>query len=121
MTTLPATHESQVIVKKVYQAFFSPSKYEVKSSEQGVLENGNSYRVTFGGGELALTCWGNSSPSVLLMHGWGGSRAQMTGFVEPLLKAGYRVVAYDQPAHGDIPFKRAFDAHPAAPAQVALP
>jgi pimeloyl-ACP methyl ester carboxylesterase len=35
------------------------------------------------------------------MHGWGGARAQMTGFVEPLLSAGYRVVAYDQPAHGE--------------------
>jgi pimeloyl-ACP methyl ester carboxylesterase len=35
------------------------------------------------------------------MHGWGGARAQMTGFVNPLLSAGYRVVAYDQPAHGE--------------------
>ena len=35
------------------------------------------------------------------MHGWGGSRAQMTGFVNPLLSAGYHVVAYDQPAHGE--------------------
>jgi len=35
------------------------------------------------------------------MHGWGGARAQMTGFVDSLLFAGYRVVAYDQPAHGD--------------------
>jgi pimeloyl-ACP methyl ester carboxylesterase len=35
------------------------------------------------------------------MHGWSGARAQMTGFVDPLLFAGYRVVAYDQPAHGE--------------------
>jgi pimeloyl-ACP methyl ester carboxylesterase len=35
------------------------------------------------------------------MHGWGGARAQMTGFVEPLLAAGYRVVVYDQPGHGE--------------------
>jgi pimeloyl-ACP methyl ester carboxylesterase len=35
------------------------------------------------------------------MHGWGGARAQMTGFVNPLLDAGFRVVAYDQPAHGE--------------------
>jgi pimeloyl-ACP methyl ester carboxylesterase len=35
------------------------------------------------------------------MHGWGGARAQMTGFVDSMLFAGYRVVAYDQPAHGD--------------------
>ena len=42
-----------------------------------------------------------SGPAVLLMHGWGGARAQMTGFVHPLLEAGYRVVAFDQPAHGE--------------------
>jgi pimeloyl-ACP methyl ester carboxylesterase len=35
------------------------------------------------------------------MHGWGGARTQMTGFVDPLLAAGFRVVAYDQPGHGD--------------------
>jgi pimeloyl-ACP methyl ester carboxylesterase len=37
---------------------------------------------------------------VLLAHGWGGHAAQLRGFVFPLLRAGYRVVAFDQPAHG---------------------
>jgi pimeloyl-ACP methyl ester carboxylesterase len=101
MSTLTSTSESQGIVKKVYRAFFSPSKYEVKPSEREVVEWGNNYRLPFDGGELAVTAWGSSSPAVLLMHGWGGARAQMTGFVDPLLFAGYRVVAYDQPAHGE--------------------
>jgi pimeloyl-ACP methyl ester carboxylesterase len=94
--------ESQVLIKKVYRAFFSPGKYEVKPTDQAVLESGNNFRIPFEGGELAVTTWGEkNAPAVLLMHGWGGSRAQMTGFVEPLLSAGYRVVAYDQPAHGE--------------------
>jgi pimeloyl-ACP methyl ester carboxylesterase len=103
MTTLePIVTKQQGIVKKVYQAFFSPARYEVKPSERETIEWGNNYRIPFDGGELAVTTWGKSdSPSVLLMHGWGGARAQMTGFVDPLLFAGYRVVAYDQPAHGD--------------------
>jgi pimeloyl-ACP methyl ester carboxylesterase len=84
----------------VYRAFFSPSRYEVKSTDHAILECGNHIRVPFGGGELAVTTWGEG-PAVLLMHGWGGARAQMTGFVNPLLAAGYRVVAYDQPAHGE--------------------
>jgi len=37
---------------------------------------------------------------VLLAHGWGGNAAQLRGFAYPLLSAGYRVIAYDQPAHG---------------------
>jgi pimeloyl-ACP methyl ester carboxylesterase len=101
MSALTSTSESQAVVKKVYRAFFSPGKYEVKPTEQEVLEWGNNYRLPFDGGELAVTTWGSNGPAVLLMHGWGGARAQMTGFVDPLLFAGYRVVAYDQPAHGD--------------------
>jgi pimeloyl-ACP methyl ester carboxylesterase len=94
--------ETQVIVKKAYRAFFSPSKYEVKSNDIAILERGQTTRVPFDGGELSVTVWENeSAPAVLLMHGWGGARAQMTGFVEPLLNAGYRVIAYDQPAQGD--------------------
>ena len=91
----------QAIVKKTYQAFFSPSRYEEKSVDRAIIERGNTYRIPFDGGELAVSTWGTSGPAVLLMHGWGGARAQMTGFVAPLLAAGYRVVAYDQPAHGE--------------------
>lgn len=101
MSVLEPKTDSQVIIKKVYRAFFGPSKYEVKSTDEAILARGTNYRLPFEGGELAVTTWGESGPAVLLMHGWGGARAQMTGFVEPLLAAGYRVVAYDQPAHGD--------------------
>jgi pimeloyl-ACP methyl ester carboxylesterase len=101
MSTDISTNESQAIVKRVYRAFFSPGKYEVKSTDREIMEWGNNYRLPFEGGELAVTTWGNNGPTVLLMHGWGGGRAQMTGFVDALLFAGYRVVAYDQPAHGD--------------------
>jgi pimeloyl-ACP methyl ester carboxylesterase len=88
------------MVKKAYRAFFSPARYDVKSAERAILEQGTTSRLPFESGELAFTTWGEG-PSVLLMHGWGGARAQMTGFVNPLLAAGYRVVAYDQPAHGE--------------------
>ncbi len=80
MTTLDST-KFQTIVKKTYQAFFSPSRYEEKSSDREVIEWGNNYRLPFDGGELAVTTWGSSGPAVLLMHGWGGARAQMTGFI----------------------------------------
>ena len=53
------------------------------------------------GRSLATWRWGpQDAPAVLLAHGWGGHAAQMRGFVQPLLSAGYRVIAYDQPAHG---------------------
>lgn len=102
MTTLDVTTTKyQATVKKIYQAFFSPARYEEKSPDREIIERGENTRIPFEGGELAVTTWGSSGPAVLLMHGWGGARAQMTGFVDPLLSAGYRVVAYDQPAHGE--------------------
>jgi len=102
MTTLEPMTKYQGIVKKAYQAFFSPSQYEAKPKDLEVIEWGNNYRLPYEAGEIAVTAWGETSrPAVLLMHGWGGARAQMTGFVDPLLFAGYRVVSYDQPAHGE--------------------
>jgi pimeloyl-ACP methyl ester carboxylesterase len=53
------------------------------------------------GRHIAMWRWGSrDAPAVLLAHGWGGNAAQMRPFVFPLLQAGYRVIAYDQPAHG---------------------
>lgn len=101
MSTVIPTDQSQAVLKRVYRAFFSPSRYEVKPAEKEVIEWGNTYQIKYDGGELAVTTWGSSGPVVLLMHGWGGARAQMTGFVDPLLFAGYRVVAFDQPGHGE--------------------
>jgi pimeloyl-ACP methyl ester carboxylesterase len=55
------------------------------------------------GRSIATWEWGwrdADAPVVLLAHGWGGHAAQMRSFVYPLLAAGLRVVAFDQPAHG---------------------
>jgi len=41
-----------------------------------------------------------SKGSVLLVHGWTAEAAFMTAFAEPLRRSGYRVVAFDFPAHG---------------------
>jgi pimeloyl-ACP methyl ester carboxylesterase len=101
MSSVISTDQSQAVLKRVYRTFFSPSRYEVKPAEQEVIDWGDNYRINYDGGELAVTTWGSNGLAVLLMHGWGGARAQMTGFVDPLLFAGYRVVAFDQPGHGE--------------------
>ena len=101
MSSVISTDQSQAVLKRVYRTFFSPSRSEVKPAEQEVIDWGDNHRINYDGGELAVTTWGSNGPAVLLMHGWGGARAQMTGFVDPLLFAGYRVVPFDQPGHGE--------------------
>lgn len=44
---------------------------------------------------------GENAPLVLLVHGWAGRGSQMGAFAEPLLKAGFRVLALDNHAHGE--------------------
>ncbi len=55
------------------------------------------------GRSIATWEWGwksREAPAVLLVHGWGGNAAQLRPFVHRLLAEGFRVVAFDQPAHG---------------------
>ena len=48
-----------------------------------------------------LTAWDyGAGPTVLLIHGWSGAAAQWSGFIGPLVRAGYNAVALDLPAHG---------------------
>ena len=57
--------------------------------------------VAHRGRRIAAWRWGSlEAPAVLLAHGWGGRATQMRRFVFPLAAAGFRVIAYDQPAHG---------------------
>jgi len=58
-------------------------------------------------GDLAAWVWGNGPRTVLLVHGWAGRGLQMGAFVQPLVEAGYRVVAYDAPSHGASPGRQA--------------
>jgi pimeloyl-ACP methyl ester carboxylesterase len=55
-------------------------------------------------GELAAWEWGEPGrPLVGLLHGWEGHGAQLGAFAGPLVAAGFRVLAFDAPGHGDSP------------------
>jgi pimeloyl-ACP methyl ester carboxylesterase len=81
--------------------FLTPPRPLYPSAEVfDLLEARQSY-LQHRGRHIAMWHWGaKEAPAVLLAHGWGGRATQMRRFVAPLLAAGYRVIAYDQPAHG---------------------
>ena len=60
---------------------------------------GRPFQVPLHGRAVAGEAWGEG-PAVYLVHGWGGWRWQLDGFVAPLVGAGYQVVAFDAPSHG---------------------
>lgn len=57
--------------------------------------------VQFGSIKLPVYLWGRGS-TVLLVHGWSGRGSQMAAFAEPLVNAGYRVITFDAPGHGQV-------------------
>ncbi len=64
-----------------------------------LLRSDTADRVPYGNRWLRVWRFGEG-PAVLLVHGWAGAAAQFDPWIEPLVGAGYRVVAFDAPAHG---------------------
>jgi pimeloyl-ACP methyl ester carboxylesterase len=81
--------------------FLTPPKPRLPQSTFFDFLDARASFVEYRGRNLATWRWGPlDAPAVLLAHGWGGYAAQMRGFVPRLLAEGFRVLAYDQPAHG---------------------
>lgn len=67
-----------------------------------LAEPGRPFQVRVHGHTVAGEAWGDpEAATVYLVHGWGGWRWQLDGFVEPLVAAGFRVVTFDGPSHGE--------------------
>ncbi|CAH0147598.1 MULTISPECIES: alpha/beta hydrolase [unclassified Microbacterium] len=52
------------------------------------------------GNELQTYRWGTGTRAALLMHGWHGRASQFATLVRDLVSEGFRVHAFDAPAHG---------------------
>jgi len=81
--------------------FLTPPRTRDAAASALDLVDAHSSFLEHKGRHIAMWRWGSrEAPAVVLAHGWGGYAAQMRAFVFPLVQAGYRVIAYDQPAHG---------------------
>ncbi len=72
----------------------------IPGAERAALEGAKRSEHVFRGMRVPIYEWGTSSRVAMFFHGWEGRGAQVAAFVEPLVKRGYRVVAFDAPAHG---------------------
>src|SRR5690242_4523233 len=81
--------------------FCTPPRHEPRSGDEAFLATGRCSTVPWEGEDLALWEWGpEQRPPIVLVHGWGSRAGRFSVMGRRLLEAGYRVVAYDAPAHG---------------------
>ena len=78
--------------------WFRPPRYTPPPRERELLARARHLSMQHADKRIAVYTWGDG-PVVLLVHGWSGRGAQMGAFVEPLVAAGFRVIAFDAPAH----------------------
>ena len=79
--------------------FFTPVRHKTPDREKSILRSGRREWLEFRGNRIAAWRWGEG-PTILLAHGWSGRGGQLAAFVEPLVSAGFSVLAWDAPGHG---------------------
>lgn len=89
--------------KLMYRLWFSTPRYNEPSRERFMRESSTQSFLETKYGDIAIYQWGNddeNTPLVILVHGWSGRGPQLASFTEMLLDAGYKVLAFDAPGHG---------------------
>lgn len=84
-----------------YRFFTTPRQRARHKKSEPILEQARIFEFLAGRRMLKGYEWGEGDRVVLLVHGWESRGTALRTFVAPLLAAGYRVVAFDGPAHGD--------------------
>lgn len=84
-----------------YNMIFTPRKnvYNLPVPDVGMQPKGLEI-LTSDGTTIKARQWGESGWIVLLVHDWETDASSMYRFIKPLVRAGFRVVTFDSPAHG---------------------
>jgi pimeloyl-ACP methyl ester carboxylesterase len=90
--------------------FCTPPRHQPRSGDEAFLTTGRRFAVPSGREELAAWEWPSGRPdarTVVLVHGWGSRAGRFSTMGQALVAGGFRVVAYDAPAHGRSTGRRA--------------
>ncbi len=89
-----------------YKLFTTPRVRARHNKSDEVLESTRVFEFIYGKHILKGYEWGEGERVVLLVHGWESRGTAMRSFVPQLVDAGFKVVAFDGPAHGNSAGKR---------------
>jgi len=80
--------------------WFAIPRPRIHDDARKFLATGEPFDVRVKDARVVGWTWG-AGPVVILLHGWGGYAGQLSAFVAPLVRSGFRVIAFDAPSHGE--------------------
>lgn len=80
--------------------FLSPPRIKTPSWERPFIESAVTGTLSVYDRPFRTYAWGSGERTIVMCHSWGGRASQLGNFIGPLTAAGFRVVAFDAPAHG---------------------
>ncbi len=87
--------------------FFTPFRYSATVKEKEVERSATKATLLVDGRKIQTYEWGNPTrPYVIVVHGWAGRATQFRKFIPALNAAGFLVLGFDGPAHGNSEGKR---------------
>lgn len=86
------------------RCFCTPAERELTNFDVRSVAKAEKSEIEFEGYKLPLYSWGNGK-KVLLVHGWGSRASHLGLMAQSIASAGFRVVAFDAPAHSSVHIK----------------
>lgn len=87
--------------KIAYKMFSTPRRRARHKNSDEILETARIFEFMYAKQILKGYEWGDSDRIVLLVHGWESRGTGLRSFVPRLVRSGFRVIAFDGPAHGN--------------------
>jgi pimeloyl-ACP methyl ester carboxylesterase len=88
-----------------YRIWFTTVRFKTPAHEMGANDSAKRSVLEVNGIPVSVLSWGDA-PYVLFIHGWTGRGTQTAPFLDGLTSAGYGVISFDGPAHGESPGKQ---------------
>ncbi len=93
--------------RRAYEMWYRTPRYRTPEREHEAQQTATNSTIDVYGIPVCSYEWGDDDrPPVLFIHGWSGRGTQVAPYIAPLLQAGYRVVSFDGPGHGQTPGKQ---------------
>ncbi|HQV31377.1 MAG TPA: alpha/beta fold hydrolase [Calditrichia bacterium] len=88
-----------------FKVMLTPRRRKLREQQRAFLRQARQIEIEGHYGKANGFVWGKDGQSVLVAHGWNSCAADFMQLIESLVADGYRVFAFDAPAHGSSPGK----------------